>query len=110
MRKILFAALLMCFSTSIAHAENVRLKAFGSPIAATSNEVGIWKNAAAAAKAPNSLAAPAARKMYKQIACVIKPRSKAKVTKRGPNVSQVTVKKGLLGRCSGFISNKFISK
>jgi hypothetical protein len=103
----LFLGILSVSPKAIA-AERFELRAPGGIGAATSNEIGVWKSAKAAGAANESLV-QGKQYMSPDLACIVRPGTKAEVKKREGSVVFVRASNALFGGCKGFVKTEFLS-
>jgi hypothetical protein len=89
-------------------AERYKLRAPGGIGARTSNEVGVWKSAKAAKAARESLVINN-QFMSKELACIVRPGTKAEVLERAGSVVMVRASNAVFGGCKGYVKTDFLS-
>ena len=111
MRKISFLSLLIAAAVGaqpLIAAERYKLRAPGGIGAGTSNEVGVWKSAKAAKGAHESLVIDN-QFMSKELACIVRPGTKAEVLERAGSVAMVRASNAVFGGCRGYVKTDFLS-
>ncbi|WP_244429813.1 succinate dehydrogenase [Rhizobium leguminosarum] len=101
-------AVTLTVSFSVSAADRYKLRAPGGVGAAVSNDVGVWNSAKAAAAAHNSLVA-GNQFMSKNLACIVKPGTKAEVLERSGAVAFVRASNAAFGGCKGYVKTEFLS-
>lgn len=111
MKRIVFlslAAVAVVGAQPMLAAESYELRAPGGIGARGSNEVGVWKTAKAAKAAHESLVIDN-QFMSKDLACIVRPGTRAKVLERAGAVVVVRASNAAFGGCKGYVKTEFLS-
>jgi hypothetical protein len=112
MKSVVFlslAAIAVFGAQSAAGAERYKLRAPGGIGARTSNEVGVWKTIEGAKSAQESLVINN-QFTSKDLACIVRPGTKAQVLERAGSVVMVRASNAAFGGCKGYVKTDFLSE